>query len=95
MNKEDKKLQKHLVNEMMKVSITNPDVMIYMQALMESYEKLEQEIDRLKKIARKMHAWIFLNSNDEQKVYDELGLTDEDNTMLGYSGQIKIVGDKE
>lgn len=43
MNKEDKKIQKQLVDEMMKVSQTNPDVMIYMQALMKSYEKLEQE----------------------------------------------------
>lgn len=43
MNKEDKKLQKHLVDEMMKVSKTNPDVMIYMQALMKKYEELEQE----------------------------------------------------
>lgn len=44
MNKEDKKLQKHLVDEMMKVSKTNPDVMTYMQILMENYEKQEQKI---------------------------------------------------
>lgn len=43
MNKEDKKIQKHLVDEMMKVSKTNPDVMIYMQTLMKKYEELEQE----------------------------------------------------
>ena len=48
MRKEDKKLQKHLVDEMMKVSETNPDVMLYMQALMENYEKLEQENKQLK-----------------------------------------------
>lgn len=41
MNEEDKKIQKHLVGEMMKVSKTNPDVMSYMQALMEKYEQLE------------------------------------------------------
>lgn len=43
MNKEDKGLQKQLVDEMMKVSKTNPDVMIYMQALMKKYEELEKE----------------------------------------------------
>lgn len=43
MSEEDKKLQKHLVDEMMKVSETNPDVMFYMEALMKKYEELEQE----------------------------------------------------
>lgn len=49
MNKEDKKIQESLVNEMMKVSKTNPDVMIYMQSLMKCYEELEQENQQLKK----------------------------------------------
>lgn len=53
---------------------------------------LQQDNERLRGIAHKMHLWIFLNSGDEQKVYDELGLTDEENTMLGYSGQIRIGG---
>ena len=52
------------------------------------------EIARLKKIAHKMHLYIFLHTDNEQKVYDELGLTDEENAMLGYSGQF-ILGDKE
>ena len=50
MNNEDKKLQKQLVDEMMKVSKTNPDVMIYMQALMKCYEKLEKENKELSKM---------------------------------------------
>lgn len=49
MNKEDKKIQENLVNEMMKVSKTNPDVMIYMQSLMKCYEDLENENQQLKK----------------------------------------------
>lgn len=53
------------------------------------------EIARLTKIARKMHLWIFLHTEDEKKVYDELELTDEDNEMLGYSGQFIMKGDKE
>lgn len=48
MSDEDKKLQKHLVDEMMEVYETNPNVMIYMQSLMENYEKLEQENKQLK-----------------------------------------------
>ena len=43
MSEEDKKLKKHLVDEMMKVYETNPDVMFYMEALMKKYEELEQE----------------------------------------------------
>ena len=52
------------------------------------------EYERLLQIAKKMHTLIFLHSGDEQEVYDELGLTDEENTILGYSGQF-ILGDKE
>ena len=48
MNKEDKKLQKHLVDEMMKVSKTNPDVMFYMEALMKYCIEIEQRIDKAK-----------------------------------------------
>ena len=42
-----------------------------------------------------MHLWIFLHTEDEKKVYDELELTDEDNEMLGYSGQFIMKGEKE
>ena len=58
MNKEDKKLQKHLVDEMMKVSETNPDVMIYMQSLMKCYEDLEKEIDRLNNIISELEKYL-------------------------------------
>lgn len=54
------------------------------------------EIARLKKIAHKMHLYIFLHSDNEQEIYDELGLTDEENAILGYIGQFEIkLGDKE
>jgi len=46
--------------------------------------------ERLLELARKMHLYIFLNSGDEQSIYDELGLTDGENTILGYGGQFKI-----
>ena len=49
MSEEDRKLQKHLVDEMMKVSKTNPDVMFYMEALMKKYEELEQKVEQLEK----------------------------------------------
>lgn len=50
--------------------------------------------ERLLQIARKMHLWIFLHSDNEQKIYDELGLTEEENKILGYSGQIKLKGEQ-
>jgi hypothetical protein len=66
----------------------------YKGTLQEQLEEKDKEIERLKYIGHKMHLWIFLNSGDEQKVYDELGLTDEENAILGYSGQYKV-GDKD
>ena len=74
-----------MINELFK-KIEAQDKIINEQAL---------EIARLKKIARKMHLWIFLHTEDEKKVYDELELTDEDNEMLGYSGQFIMKGEKE
>ncbi len=50
MSEEDRKLQKHLVDEMMKVSKTNPDVMFYMESLMKKYEELEQKVEQLETI---------------------------------------------
>lgn len=44
--------------------------------------------ERLLKIAKKMHLWIFHHSFDEQEAYDECGLTDEENAILGYGGQL-------
>ena len=46
--------------------------------------------ERLLELARKMHTWIFLHAADEQKVYDELGITEDENIIFGYSGQLKI-----
>ena len=58
MIKEDKELQKHLIDEMMKVYETNPDVMIYMEALMKKYEEKEQEIDRLNNVINELEKWL-------------------------------------
>jgi hypothetical protein len=46
--------------------------------------------ERLLQIARKMHLYIFLHCQNEQEVYDELGLTEEENRILGYSGEINL-----
>lgn len=47
--------------------------------------------DRLLEIAKKMHTYIFLNSFDEQEAYDKIGLTDEENYLLGYCGSFEVV----
>lgn len=44
-------------------------------------------------IANKMHLWIFNHTFDEQAAYDECGLTDEDNAMLGYGGSWELRAD--
>ena len=49
-------------------------------------------IEELLRAAKKMHTWIFLNTGDEQKAYDECGLSDEMNAALGYGGQFFLGG---
>lgn len=49
--------------------------------------------ERLLEIAEKMHCWIFLHTADEYEVYDELGLTDEENAVLGSMGRIELLTD--
>ena len=51
-------------------------------------EEAADAIEELLKAAKKMHTWIFLNTGDEQKAYDECGLSDEMNVALGYGGKI-------
>ena len=64
--------------------------------ILDLIKRQNEEYEHLLKIARKMHTWIFLNTGDEQAVYDEIGLSDEDNILLGYGGQIELtVGEKE
>ena len=53
-------------------------------------EMLKLENEHLLRLAKKMHLYIFLHTADEQKAYDELGLTDEENAMLGYSGEFRL-----
>lgn len=56
-------------------------------------EKISKE--RLLEMCHDMHTWIFLHTGDEQEVYDELGLTDEENFLFGYGGRFEIKGDPD
>lgn len=68
---------KELVNEL-RESAANKRLMLY----------AADAIEELLKAARAMHLWIFLNTGDEQKAYDECGLSDEMNAALGYGGKM-------
>ena len=57
--------------------------------------KDKSQYKRVIQIARKMHTWIFLHTADEQAVYDEIGLTDQENAMLGYGGKIVLDGSED
>lgn len=48
-------------------------------------DQIYKDFWHLMDISRKMHLWIFRHVFDEQEAYDECGLTDEDNAMLGYA----------
>ena len=56
---------------------------------------LLKEQERLLHIAKAMHTWIFLHTADEYAVYDELGLTGEDNAMLGSIGKVVVFNQKK
>lgn len=56
-------------------------------ALNDTLDEAADAITELLQAAKAMHTWIFLNTGDEQAAYDECGLTDEMNAMLGYGGQ--------
>jgi len=58
-------------------------------------EKAADAIEELFKAAKAMHTWIFLNSGDEQKAYDECGLSDKMNAELGYYGRFDIERNEE
>lgn len=48
--------------------------------------------ERLLKIARKMHLWIFLHSGDDNYEYEKMGITDVENAILG---SVYVVKDEE
>ena len=50
----------------------------------------KSEYDKLLAAAKAMHTWIFLNTVDEFEVYDECGLTDEMNALLGSMGRFEL-----
>ena len=74
------------------------DAMYLLEKLDVEPEELEQalakakEYDHLLHLAKAMHTWIFLNTFDEQAVYDKLGFTDEDNALLGSIGRPMVIG---
>lgn len=40
--------------------------------------------NRLLEIVEKIHLWFFLHTDNEDEVYDEIGITEEENRALGY-----------
>lgn len=62
----------------------------YTQFWEDAAKTRKAQYEELLHAAKKMHTWIFLNTVDEQKAYDECGLSDEMNAALGYSGQFEI-----
>ncbi len=56
---------------------------------------VKTEYDKLLAAAKAMHTWIFLNTVDEFEVYDECGLTDEMNALLGSMGRFELKQEKD
>lgn len=60
----------------------------YKNSVDELHDEAADAIEELLRIGAKMHTWIFLHTTDEQAAYDEIGLTEEQNALFGYSGQM-------
>lgn len=67
----------------------------YTQFWEDAAKTCKAQYEELLHAAKKMHTWIFLNTGDEQKAYDECGLSDEMNASLGYGGRFEIAMPKE
>ena len=57
------------------------------------FSKITKE--RLLEIANALHLWIFKNCTNEWEIYEELGLNDEENFLLGYGGSFSLEVDKD
>ena len=64
MSEEMKKKQKQIVDEMMKVYETNPDLINYMEALMKFCIDLLQKVEQLENIRKKAIEYIKSYKND-------------------------------
>lgn len=93
----DKKTDNEIINDLKSIAsytgFTDPIKKIFENAV-DLINSQKAEYDHLLKIARKMHTWIFLNTGDEQAAYDEIGLSAEDNILLGYMGEIELVNEE-
>lgn len=67
----------------------------YDKSCFPSDDQVFEDFWRLMRIARKMHLWIFKHTFDDTEAYRECGLTDSDDEMLGYGGQIIVRVDRE
>ena len=63
---------------------------IELQAMRGAANSYKMQNERLLGMARAMHTWIFLHTGDEEKAYEECGLTNEDNALLGYCGKLEF-----
>lgn len=55
-----------------------------MKKRIEKAKKYGLTYERLFEIAYKLHLQIFHLTSDEKSIYNEVGLTDEENALLGY-----------
>lgn len=84
-------MTKHMYEELIKrlrecTAEQNGEKTLWWQAA-DAIEELLKFASGFIDAAKAMHTWIFLHTGDEQAAYDECGLSDEMNAMLGYGGQ--------
>jgi hypothetical protein len=81
--------KKNLVDEMMKVSESNPDVIFYMEALMKEYEELEQKVEQLENIRKE--AIEYMKENCDIITIDKGWIIRSELTTTGLGKLFKIL----
>lgn len=74
------------------LKMTHASLELNHASMMEELNGAEEAAKRWKKVAHKLHIWIFHHVCDEEAAYREAGLTEEDDMELGW-GSITIQGE--
>ena len=81
MSEEDRMLQQELVDEIMKASEDYPNAILYMEALMENYERLKDNWNKLKECLNESKHEYRLRDNKDLQTYYEVCIQQINNIL--------------
>ena len=72
--------------------MNNEDRIKALEEMKAKRKEIQENItkERLLELCFEMHKWIYIHTGDEEEAYNEIGLTDEENFLFGYSGKLNM-----